>query len=49
MREARSVKQPNELLKQECADGLLQFETVVGTSSMSTVLSAFAVIGVCDE
>ena len=33
------------LLERECADGLLQSETVASTSSMSKVLSVFAVIG----
>ena len=43
--EARSAKSPNMLRKPGCTDGLLQSETVVGTSSMLRVLSVFAVTG----
>ena len=42
--EARSVNWPNMLLERECAHGFLLSETVVGTSSMSRVLSVFTVL-----
>ena len=42
--EALSANWPNMLLERECADGFLQSETVVGTSSMSRVLSVFTVL-----